>query len=615
MNFPARAALALLLLVVLSGCSSLSPLMARITGRPAPSAPGDAGPTVPDVFTLEVDGPEPLRALLLQHLDLARFRDASTAGAVTRLELDRLIVAAPAQARALAETEGYFDAQVEVSRDRAEVPHVRVVIEPGPRVLVDALSLKVEGPLEVSRAAGDDAAQGTARALLDRWPLQPGVAFTQSAWASAKLDTLARLQGSGYPLATWRSTAAQIDPEAHTAGLDLVADSGPLFRLATVEIKGLSRYDESAARNLIDLQPGQVYSEALLADWQERLRRAEMFEGATGELQADPEHADAATVVVTLQEQMLQQANVGVGYSSETGARVTLNQIHRRVFGWNASATNKFELGSAKQSWDGQLISHPLADRKRNLLSAGVERLDQNDEVRTSAYLKAGVVQDTTNYARQYFLAVQSATVESNAPTTSATAISANYNWLRRDIDSVLLPTRGNVISTEFAAGYSFSNSETNGIFGRALGSIVGYQPLPNAWSLEWRVQAGQVFAKDEVGIPDTLLFRAGGQDSVRGYAFRSLGPVVNGVVTSGHMLFTSTLEVAHPISSRFPTLLGSFFVDAGNAANQWSQMRPVVGVGPGIRWRSPVGALRFDLAYGLDNHSWRLEVSLGIAP
>ncbi len=101
----------------------------------------------------------------------------------------------------------------------------------------------------------------------------------------------------------------------------------------------------------------------------------------------------------------------------------------------------------------------------------------------------------------------------------------------------------------------------------------------------------------------------------MRGYAYRTLGPIENGVVTSGRMLFTSSVELARPISSRIPSLWGAVFVDAGNASNSWRDMRPAVGVGPGIRWRSPVGALRVDIAYGVDLHKWRLEVSLGIAP
>ena len=55
------------------------------------------------------------------------------------------------------------------------------------------------------------------------------------------------------------------------------------------------------------------------------------------------------------------------------------------------------------------------------------------------------------------------------------------------------------------------------------------------------------------LGVPDTLLFRAGGDDSVRGYGYRTLGPEVSGVVTSGRTLLTGSAEIAHPISPKYP--------------------------------------------------------------
>jgi translocation and assembly module TamA len=289
--------------------------------------------------------------------------------------------------------------------------------------------------------------------------------------------------------------------------------------------------------------------------------------------------------------------------------------MHRRPFEADVVVTSKFELGREKNAWAGQVISHPLPDHYRNLVSADYERLDQNGELRTSASLRLGRNQDTESFGRQYFLALQRATVESAAPTTSAHAASLNYNWVTRSIDSIPLPTRGKVFSAEAAGGYAFQTTGSNGAFARALGRVTGYHPFGDGWNLQWRLEAGEVFAKSAVTIPDTLLFRAGGQDSVRGYAYRDLGPTVNGVVTSGHVLFTSSVELARPLSGRFPSLWGALFVDAGNASNSWQQMRPVVGVGPGIRWRSPVGSLRVDVAYGVDLHKWRLEVSLGIAP
>ncbi len=613
-----RAAAALGLSFLLVGCASLDALRADIAGRPVvkeAEVVEPVAPPQPDVFTLEVQAPEPLRGVLEQHLDLARFRDARVAGAVTKLELDRLIATAPAQARALAETQGYFDAQVTVTRDRAEVPRVVVAVEPGPRVRIGEVGIAIEGALLQAERAGDAHATDTAAMLLEQWPLPRGEPFTQAAWAAAKIGTLARLQGAGYPLATWLSTAATVDTAAQSVELQLVADSGPLFRLGSLRIEGLSRYDTSVVDNLLDFRPGEIYTEALLAQWQRHLQRSELFEAATVELQLDPELADAATVIVTLREFAQQQTTLGIGYSTNTGARATLDYMHRLPFGWNVVATSKLEVGREKNAWTGQLISHPLPDHYRDLVSADYERLDQDNEVRTSAGLRLGRNQDTDEFGRQMFVALQRATVVSAAPTTSASAVSLNYNWVTRDIDSIALPTRGTVFAAQTAAGYAFRTTSENGAFARGLAALVGYRPLGADWNLQWRLEAGEVFAKSDVGIPDTLLFRAGGLDSVRGYAYRTLGPIENGVVTSGRMLFTSSLELARPISSRWPSLWGAVFVDAGNASNTWQAMRPVVGVGPGIRWRSPVGALRVDMAYGVDLHKWRLEVSLGIAP
>ena len=614
----ARMAIALLVAITLAGCASIEPFFEEFKPKPVTTPDvdaGEVGPPEADVYRLEIVAPEPLRSILEKHLDLARFRDARVAGAVTRLELDRLIAGAPAQARSLAETEGFFDAQVQVSRDRAEVPLVRVVVEPGTLARVRTVGITFEGPLQNAAEAGDDFARRTVATVENTWPLAPGDAFTQSAWASAKTSTIAALQGAGYALARWSDTSATVDANDHSATLALVADSGPLFHIGSVRIEGLSRYEESALRNLLDYTPGQIYSEALLASWQRHLQRSELFEAATVELLVDPDHASDATVLVTVKEHSLQQATFGIGFSSDTGPRLTLDTIHRRPFGWDVTVTNKLQVGGAKNAWTGQVISHPLPDHYRNLVSAGYERLDLNDELRTSANVRLGRTQDTDDFGRQYFVALQGAKVESAAPTTSAWAGTLNYNGVVRRIDSIALPTRGVVFAAETAAGYSFRTTESNGPLARLLGRVTAYRPLTDRLFMQGYVELGQVFAREGTGIPDTLLFRAGGQDSVRGYDYRSLGPVVNGVVTSGNKIFTSSLELAGPISSKYPTLWGAVFVDVGNAANQWSGLKPVVGVGPGIRWRSPVGALRVDLAYAVDDRRWRLEVSLGIAP
>ena len=78
--------------------------------------------------------------------------------------------------------------------------------------------------------------------------------------------------------------------------------------------------------------------------------------------------------------------------------------------------------------------------------------------------------------------------------------------------------------------------------------------------------------------------------------------------------LFTASAEVQHPITPRLPALWGAAFVDAGNAAQRFSDLKPKVGVGVGVRYRSPVGPLRFDVAYGVDDRRVRLHLSAGVS-
>ena len=102
--------------------------------------------------------------------------------------------------------------------------------------------------------------------------------------------------------------------------------------------------------------------------------------------------------------------------------------------------------------------------------------------------------------------------------------------------------------------------------------------------------------------MPDTILFRAGGDDSVRGYDYRTLGPTVNGAVVGGRVLLDRQRRGrACADSSALPALLGAVFVDAGNAADRWNELHPVFGYGVGVHYRSPVGPLRLDVAYGED--------------
>ncbi len=617
-------ALVLGLVQLLAGCAALPwnakpEASAAGVAAAAASAPGPANPEDRASAPLvDIDAPPALAALLRRHLDLVRLgtlagsnRDAEP---VSRVEWARLIAATPEQARELLQTEGYFDAQASVTTLSEQPLHLRVNVSPGPLTRVVAFKLEFDGELKQLLAA-DNAAALALRAQLNReWPLKPGAPFRNPAWADAKAAAVARIRAAGYATATWQDTAAQVDAPAQAARLRLVVASGPLFRSGELLITGLKQHDSAMVRSLAGFAPGTAVTETLLLDYQERLQRSGLFDQVSVSLEPDPQAAAAAPVKISVSERLLQQATLALGYSANTGARATVEHVHRRVFGHALSARNKLEWGVNRQAWDGELSTHPGANLERKLLGVAIERLRGDTDVVLSQKLRLGLTQDTRRIERLYFAELERSLRHTETSRSEALAVSGNFHGIWRDLDNAVLPTRGLTLALQGGLGQSRSNTDGNGPFARAYARLTGYLPLGGGLYGQARVELGQVFVRSGVFVPDSQRFRAGGDDSVRGYAWRSLGPVVAGGVSSGDALFTTSLELARPLSPKYPSLWGAVFVDAGGAANNFASLRAATGVGAGVRWRSPVGPLRVDMAWADELKRWRLHFSVGIA-
>ena len=202
----------------------------------------------------------------------------------------------------------------------------------------------------------------------------------------------------------------------------MVADSGPLYHLGPITIEGLERYDEAAVRRLTTFGQGQPYNEQLLLDYQERLQKVGLFEGAVVELDPDPATHDAAPVRIRVKELPLQTATFGAGYSANVGPRVTLEHIHRKPFGQHWIAKNKFELGPSLKSWQAELTSHPQEGLYRNIVSGGYERLRSADEWRTTWTARVGRAQDTPNIERLYYAELTHSRLDTIAGTATSDA-------------------------------------------------------------------------------------------------------------------------------------------------------------------------------------------------
>lgn len=624
-----RSAALLLSCALLGACAALRPA-APEQAAPAhaetatAAAPGVAGGSRNGngnggyTVGIEVDAPPPLRALLERHLDLVRLgRTAATD--IDDSEWSRLIDATPAQVRELLQTEGYFRPELTLERqtstDGLRTERVRLRVEPGPQARISRVTLLAEGELDIGAETGDEAASALLASLRSNFALPAGSGFRNDSWGQAKASVLGTLRTAGYASASFSGTSAEVDTAENSVRLFLVVDSGPLYRLGTLEIEGLVLHDVQTVRNLAMSRPGTPVTEAWLLDFQERLGKAGLFEAVNVTLEVDPAQAAAARVLVQLREAPTQVYTFGLGFSANTGERASIEHVYRRVFGYAATARNKAEWGARRQAWEGELIAHPGPRLYRNLVGGAVERLETDADIVLAQRLRLGRTQDTQRLERLFFFeAERSLRTPRGGLETSVNAVSGNFHGAWRALDNIVLPTYGATLKIELGLGRSFGSNVQTGYFTRAYARSVGYLPLGRTWYGQARLELGQVFLPDGVSVPDSKLFRAGGDESVRGYSFRSLGPEVGGAVGGGLSLATASIELARPISANLPSLWGAVFVDAGNAANSFNSLRPVYGAGLGVRWRSPVGPLRLDWAYGNKTREGRIHFSVGIA-
>lgn len=606
------------------------------TSDPHPTDKGSPGATAPPVFLLEVHAPEPLRDTLLHHLELQQYRGLQD---LDRDELDRLLVSAQDNARQLLATQGYFNAEVRISvTDPATIPppasptstlpvtepgaaphapwSVLIEVTPGEPVRVSAFQLQLSG--DVARNPELEAVQ---HSLNETWGLRPGSIFTQAAWDSAKTEALRRLTATRYPTGHLVDSQARIDPDTLQAELSLTLDSGPDFRFGQVEVEGTQNYSAELVRRLAQIPSGSVYTQADLLKAQQRVADSGYFDSVFMSLDTSG-NPQAAPVRVQVREAKLHKLVLGVGASTDSGARLSAEFTQRKLPWLDWKALSKLSLDRDTKTLSSELTSQPDKDNWRWVSSGQLQRQTGSTAPVNSLTLRGGHAKTDEHYDRNFYLQYDH-TLTQSSPAESASSVSANYAWTQRNFNNIPFPTRGYGLAVEVGPGLTLGSQRSP--FLRSRARVLGFIPInesayPSAAQtprLAWRAEGGAVGARSSVTLPSTQLFLTGGDTTVRGYGYREIGVVqADGSLEPGRYLAVGSLEWQKPIvrNGRATEFDGTVFIDAGAVANQAHELRAKVGVGVGARWRSPVGPLEVDLAWGAATRRLRLHLAVGFS-
>ncbi|MFO1322992.1 MAG: BamA/TamA family outer membrane protein [Burkholderiales bacterium] len=583
--------------------------LATVAPHPAPAdaQPADAAGTrlyhADDAvrYRVEIVAPAPIAATLRAAVDLVRWQDFED---MTEDLFDRLARDAVPQAREAAATHGYFSAGVDVTVDRSTEPvTVRLAVEPGAPTTIAAVRIDVSGP-------ANDAPEGRAAIgkLRDAWLLPKGAQFRQDTWTSAKRLAVATLAASPYAAATMTASEAKVDPAARAADLSVEIASGPPFRIGTIDVQGLRRYEPGLVERFANVHPGDLYSEERLDDYVRRLLASGYFASVQASIDPDVAQAEHARVTLAVIEAPRHRLEFGLGYSTDTQYQASALYNDINVDGAAMQMLINARVESKVQEGSIRFVRPPAPGGWVDTYSALLQRTDiENLITKTAAATvrrRSVDERHTPAFGLGFF---ENDQTPSGAPTESSHAlyVDAEYTW--RDADSLLQPTRGWMLNGQVGYGIPGASTEQ---FGRVTGRAVAWYPLTAANGVTVRADAGAVIADSRVGIPSTFLFRTGGDTTVRGYAFESLGVDLGDAVVGGRYYAVASAEVDHWFSESWGI---AAFVDAGNATDSWKQFHPAVGYGVGARVRTPIGPFRLDLAYGVDVHSVRLHFSVGL--
>ena len=512
-------------------------------------------------------------------------------------------------------TEGYFEPMLRfepASAPASGAARYRLIVELGRRTSVGSLDLQLRGALSEPRF------RDRMEVLRAEWPLPVGAPFRSPLWETAKTQLLASVQALDFAGARLVDSEAKVMADAASAALTVQIDSGPAYTVGELAITGLEKYDSKLVQRYNPFRVGEPYDRAKLIEFQQALEETPYFSSVLASLQLDPAHPENAPLRLQLRESRTKRFSAGVGIASNTGAHLELAYRQSLTFGRPYSLQTGARIDQNGGFGYVDLLLPPKPNGARDSIGALVEDSDIEDlRVKrwsvgaARAKLRGSRVQRhvETKWGVNFEHEERKTPLE---PLIKLDTLSTTYTWIRRDVDEIVNPRRGNVIELEGTVGAS--GVDLDEVFVRGYGRIAQYVPIGQRDVLILRGELGAVDVDTADIVPTRFLFRTGGSTTVRGYDYESLGVKRGGATVGGRALALASAEYVH-----WPERWGgnwgiAGFVDVGDAADSFKELDPAVGIGLGVRWRTVAGPLAVDVAYGEREKQFRLHFSVAIA-
>ncbi len=495
---------------------------------------------------------------------------------------------------------GYYHAEFSLERHSDELI-VNVVA--GVRTHIVSPELIIQG------AAKDMA---VFKEAIARSKLQQGDPLNHEHFDAYKLKIQSLAQQFGFLDGQFVTTQLRVNREKNTAQPVLIFNSGQRYRFASVTFVGTA-LDPSLLHELNPVVVGSLVESDALALLKRKLVSTNYFTQV--EIQR---HKDTKTkrlaITVALSDDDNSHYQLGVGYSTDYGARFRMGWQRRLLNPAGHSAKLQSQITSAKQELEAEYRipwTEPL--KQYTKLSSGYELKDYEDGYSRLFNLSAGYVEKRISrwvFSQDINYEWEKYSEDDTDQTVTSyllPEISATYVTIDKGFD----PSHGRRFESTLEGSNRQLGADTN--FVKAYIAVRQLWPLlSDKTLLLLRLELGAIATNDLERVPLSKRFFTGGDNSIRGYRYESVAPEdSNGDKVGGQYLNTFSAEVSHKI---LPKWRIATFADTGRAyTNSNESFSSSVGVG--VRWLSRAGQIRLDLAHALDDPTTSFLVHISMGP
>lgn len=566
-----------------------------VTLQPVLAASLDDAPGEPEIL---ITGTDPALAANIRAFLSVRSEPCTTSLA----RLRRLLPQVRRQLAEAASALGYYHADSTPRFSAGEgCWRLEIEVEPGQRVTLGSVDVQVLGPPEAQQQFGD---------LLQASPLASGRPLHHGDYERFKSALNARAIDQGYFSARFAQSEIALDLDANRADVTLHFEPGPQYRFGRITVRSDASLDYDVIDGMLPVRENDPYSSDALADVRASLDASQYFRQIRVTPQIGAATQQQVPVDVELEMRPRHAWTTGVGFTTDTGPRARLAYDNRYVNARGHRLDVDASLSQVRSQLDGNYLI-PLEDASRQSLNfAGGYSVEDNESFESKrTKLEASIRnQNRAGWLQTLFVDTQHDDYIVAGQQDSSVLSTLGASLSRTKADNLINPNRGWKLFTQLRGASDDVLSDATFVqwYGSAK-HVLGFGRSRLLSRLE--VGATWINARDE--LPASLRYFAGGDQSIRGFAYRELGPVnANDEVIGGKQLIVGSVEYDFQVRDKWRVAV---FADTGNAFNDRDDLEWRHSAGIGVRWLSPIGPVRVDIAHPVDGtDAFRLHVTMG---